>query len=87
MSQNLANDFKILRNSVSLETISDRDLALLFKDHNYDVVQSMLAIEEKYFNNVPYTIEKSKGHEVISQLRAIANERDEIFTKVQKRSS
>ena len=81
---NIVEDFRILRNQVPKETFNDSDLKKLFKEHKFDVVSTLMAIEEKIngkkdyrsFEKIP---EKSEHVKKIQELRMIADEKDAIL--------
>jgi hypothetical protein len=83
---NIAEDYMILRKQVSKENFSDNDLKLIFKDNKYDLVNTLLAIEERTTGLVEYRklekpVEKSDAVIKIEELRKIVNEKDEIYSK------
>jgi len=83
---NIAEDYMILRKQVSKENFSDNDLKLIFKDNKYDLVNTLLAIEERTTGLVEYRklekpVEKSEAVIKIEELRKIVNEKDEIYSK------
>jgi hypothetical protein len=87
---NIAEDFMILRNQVSKDNFSDNDLKLIFKANNFDLVNTLLAVEEKLTGRVDYRklekpVEKSEAVKKIEELRQIVNDKDEYYnTKVAK---
>jgi len=87
---NIAEDFMILRNQVSRDNFSDNDLKLIFKANNFDLVNTLLAVEEKITGRVDYRklekpVEKSEAVKKIEELRQIVNDKDEYYnTKVAK---
>ena len=87
---NIVEDFMILRNQVSKDNFSDHDLKLIFKANNFDLVNTLLAVEEKITGRVDYrklekTVEKSEAVKKIEELRQIVNDKDEYYnTKVAK---
>ncbi len=87
---NIAEDFMILRNQVSRDNFSDNDLKFIFKANNFDLVNTLLAVEEKITGRVDYRklekpVEKSEAVKKIEELRQIVNDKDEYYnTKVAK---
>jgi len=83
---NIAEDYLILRKQVSKDNFSDNDLKKIFKDNKYDLVNTLLAIEEQTSGLVEYRrlekpVEKSEAVIKIDELRKIVNEKDEIYSK------
>ena len=87
---NIAEDFMILRKQVSKENFSDNDLKLIFKQNKFDLINTLLAVEESLTGRVDYRklekpVEKSEAVKKIEELRQIVNEKDEIYSsKVSK---
>jgi len=69
-------DFKILRNQVGDE-YTDKELKILFQKNNYNIVSTLLEIE----NYVPEPKPEPKNEAIakIAELREIANEKDKII--------
>ena len=81
---NIAEDFMILRKQVSIDKFSNNDLKLLFKDNKFDIVNTLLAVEERTSGLVDYrrlekVVEKSEAVSKIEELRKIVNEKDAIY--------
>jgi hypothetical protein len=83
---NITEDFNILRKQVSLTLVDDTQLKIIFKHNKYDLVLSLLEIENTYFNNKTYILdkkpEKDIAHQKIEELRNIVNEKDKLMEKI-----
>jgi hypothetical protein len=81
---NIAEDFMILRKQVSNEYFSDNELKLIFKSNKFDLVNTLLAVEERVTGRVDYrllekSVEKSEAVLKIEELRQIVNDKDAIY--------
>ena len=81
---NIAEDFMILRKQVSNDKFTDNDLKIIFKDNKFDIVNTLLAVEERTSGLVDYrrlekVVEKSETVSKIEELRKIVNEKDGIY--------
>lgn len=84
-TQNLAEDFKLLRNQVSIEKYSDKELKEIFQKNNYDIVNSLLEIEKSISGREAYDVktrELTETEKKIKELREIANEKDLLMSKI-----
>ena len=84
-AQNLAEDFKLLRNQVSIDKYSDKELKEIFQKNNYDLVISLLEIEKSISGRQPYdlnTKELTETEKKIKELREIANQKDLLMSKI-----
>jgi hypothetical protein len=83
---NITEDYNILRKQVSHDIVDDDNLKNIFKNNKYDLILSLLEIENKYFNNKPYVVdakpEKNIEHKKIEELRYIVNEKDKVMEKI-----
>ena len=83
---NITEDYKILRKQVSFDIVDDENLKIIFKNNKYDLILSLLEIENKYFNNKPYVItskpETNIAQKKIEELRNIVNEKDKLMEKI-----
>ena len=78
---NIAEDFLILRKQVSKDHFSDNELKVLFKENKFDVVDTLMVIEERLTGRVDYRllethVERSEVETKIAELRMIANDKD-----------
>jgi hypothetical protein len=81
---NIIEDFRILRNQVPKETFTDSDLKTLFKENKFDIVNTLMVVEERINGNKDYRLletipEKSEHVKKIEELRIIADEKDAIL--------
>lgn len=84
-AQNLAEDFKLLRNQVSNTKYSDKELKEIFQKNNYDLVISLLEIEKSISGREPYdlnTKELTETEKKLKELREIANQKDLLMSKI-----
>lgn len=84
-AQNLAEDFKLLRNQVSITKYSDKELKEIFQKNNYDLVISLLEIEKSISGRQPYdlnTKELTETEKKLKELREIANQKDLLMSKI-----
>ena len=84
-AQNLAEDFKLLRNQVSISKYSDKELKEIFQKNNYDLVISLLEIEKSISGREPYdlnTKELTETEKKLKELREIANQKDLLMSKI-----
>lgn len=84
-AQNLAEDFKLLRNQVSITKYSDKELKEIFQKNNYDLVISLLEIEKSISGREPYdlnTKELTETEKKLKELREIANQKDLLMSKI-----
>ena len=84
-AQNLAEDFKLLRNQVSITKYSDKELKEIFQKNNYDLVISLLEIEKSISGRQPYdlnTKELTETEKKLKELREIANQKDLLLSKI-----
>lgn len=84
-AQNLAEDFKLLRNQVSISKYSDKELKEIFQKNNYDLVISLLEIEKSISGREPYdlnTKELTDTEKKLKELREIANQKDLLMSKI-----
>jgi hypothetical protein len=84
-SQNLAEDFKLLRNQVAVDKYTDQDLKTLFQKNNYDIVDSLLEIEKSISGREAYNLdtkELTETEKKIKELREIANQKDILMSKI-----
>ncbi len=84
-TQNLAEDFKLLRSQVSCDKFSDQDLKIIFQKHNYDIVDSLLDIEKNISGREAYNVNSKQLNETekkLKELRQIANEKDLLMSKI-----
>ena len=84
-TQNLAEDFKLLRNQVSIHKYTDQDLKTVFQKNNYDIVDSLLEIEKSISGREAYNLNTKELNETekkIKELREIANEKDILMSKI-----
>lgn len=83
---NIAEDYNILRSQVSQDTLDNVQLKLLFKENNYNIVDTLIEIERKYFNNNTYInnskIQKTEAQEKIEVLRNIVNSKDKMMENI-----
>lgn len=83
---NITEDYNILRKQVSSQIVDDEKLKIIFKNNKYDLITSLLEIENTYFNNKVYTLEKKPekdiAHQKIEELRNIVNEKDKLMEKI-----
>jgi hypothetical protein len=84
---NIIEDFLILRNQVPKESFTDSDLKTLFKENKFDVVNTLMVVEEKINGKKDYRLfekkpEKSEHVKKIEELRIIADEKDAILRKI-----
>ena len=78
---NIAEDFLILRKQVSKDHFSDNELKVLFKENKFDVVDTLMVIEERLTGRVDYRllethVERSEVERKIGELRMMANDKD-----------
>ncbi len=88
----IVEDFLILRKQVSKEHFSDNELKSIFKEHKFDVVASLLTVEERLSGRRDYrldenNVKKSEVEKKIEELRMIANEKDAIINSIKPRAS
>jgi len=81
---NIIEDFRILRNQVPKDTFTDSDLKTLFKENKFDIVNTLMAVEEKVNGKKDYRLfekksEKSEHIKKIEELRIIVDEKDAIL--------
>ena len=81
---NIVEDFRILRNQVPKDIVSDNDLKTLFKENKFDIVNTLMAVEERVNGKKDYRLfekkpEKSEHVKKIEELRIIADEKDAIL--------
>ena len=81
---NIIEDFRILRNQVPKDRYNDIDLKTLFKENKFDIVNTLMAIEEKVNGKKDYRLfekipEKSEHVKKIEELRIIVDEKDAIL--------
>jgi hypothetical protein len=81
---NIAEDFLILRKQVSKDHFSDNELKVLFKENKFDVVNTLMVVEERLTGRVDYRllethVERSEVEKKIAELRVIVNEKDAIL--------
>ena len=84
-TQNLAEDFKLLRNQVAVDKYSDQDLKTVFQKNNYDIVDSLLEIEKSISGREAYNLntkELTETEKKIKELREIANQKDILMSKI-----
>lgn len=84
-TQNLADDFKLLRNQVLKDKYSDAELKIIFQKNNYDLVNSLLEIEKSISGREAYDIntkELTETEKKIKELREIANQKDLLMSKI-----
>ena len=84
-TQNLAEDFKLLRNQVSIDKYGDKELKEIFQKNNYDLVNSLLEIEKSISGREAYdlnTKELTETEKKIKELREIANQKDLLMSKI-----
>jgi hypothetical protein len=84
-TQNLAEDFKLLRNQVSIDKYSDKELKEIFQKNNYDLVNSLLEIEKLISGRQAYdlnTKELTETEKKLKELREIANQKDLLMSKI-----
>lgn len=83
---NITEDYNILRKQVSSSMVDDEKLKLIYKNNKYDLILSLLEIENTYFNNKTYTLDtkpvKDISHQKIEELRNIVNEKDRLMEKI-----
>ena len=83
---NITEDFNILRKQVSSNMVDDEKLKIIFKNNKYDLILSLLEIENIFFNNKTYALdikpEKDLAHQKIEELRKIVNEKDKLMEKI-----
>ena len=72
---NIIEDFLILRNQVPKETFNDSDLKTLFKENKFDVVNTLMAVEEKINGKKDYRLfeKKPEKSEHVKKNRRITN--------------
>jgi len=83
--QNLAEDFKLLRNQVSNDKYNDAELKIIFQKNNYDLVNSLLEIEKSISGREAYDInpkQLTESEKKIKELREIANQKDLVMSKI-----
>ena len=78
---NIAEDFLILRKQVAKDHFSDNELKVIFKENKFDVVNTLMAVEERLTGRVDYRllethVERSEVEKKIAELRMIANDKD-----------
>jgi hypothetical protein len=78
---NIAEDFLILRKQVAKDHLSDNELKVIFKENKFDVVNTLMAVEERLTGRVDYRllethVERSEVEKKIAELRMIANDKD-----------
>lgn len=88
----IVEDFLILRKQVAKEHFSDNELKAIFKEHKFDVVASLLTVEERLSGRRDYrldenNVKKSEVEKKIEELRMIANEKDAIINSIKPRAS
>jgi hypothetical protein len=84
-NQNLAEDFKLLRNQVAVDKYTDQDLKTVFQKNNYDIVDSLLEIEKSISGREAYNLdtkELTETEKKIKELREIANQKDILMSKI-----
>lgn len=84
-NQNLAEDFKLLRNQVAVDKYTDQDLKTVFQKNNYDIVDSLLEIEKSISGREAYNLNTKELNETekkIKELREIANQKDILMSKI-----
>ena len=89
---NIVEDFLILRKQVDKERFSDNELKTIFKENKYDVIASLLVVEERLSGRRDYrlsedSVEKSEVEKKIEELRMIANEKDAIINSIKPRAA
>ena len=84
-TQNLAEDFKLLRSQVSNDKFSDENLKIVFQKNKYDIVDSLLDIEKSLSGREAYNLHSKELNETekkLKELREIANEKDILMSKI-----
>lgn len=81
---NIIEDFRILRNQVPKDSFTDGDLKTLFKENKFDIVNTLMVVEERLNGKKDYRLfekkpEKSEHVKKIEELRIIADEKDAIL--------
>ena len=81
---NIAEDFLILRKQVAKDHLSDNELKVLFKENKFDVVNTLMAVEERLTGRVDYRllekhVERSEVEKKIAELRMITNDKDAVI--------
>ena len=88
---NIAEDYNILRSQVSPDTLDNNGLKILFKENNYNIVDTLVEIEKKYFNNKTYLNDnknkKTEAQEKIEVLRNIVNSKDKMMENIKLNAS
>ncbi len=84
---NIVEDFRILRNQVPKDTFNDSDLKTLFKENKFDIVNTLMAVEESTNGKKDYRLlekkpEKSEHIKKIEELRIIADAKDAILREM-----
>ncbi len=51
---NIVEDFLILRKQVPQEQLNDKELKQLFKQSNFDIIATLLQVEEKFNGKKDY---------------------------------
>lgn len=85
---NIVEDFLLLRKQVDVALVDDARLKRMFKDNNYDMVNTILQVEKECFNHTSYLEQlpkksKTEAQEKIDELRVIVQEKDAIMEKIQ----
>lgn len=85
---NIVEDFLILRKQVPQEQLNDKELKLLFKESNFDIVATLLRVEEKFNGKRDYRtseikLEKPENIQKIEELRGYVVEKNAVLHKLQ----
>lgn len=86
---NIVEDFMILRKQVPAEQLTDKELKQLFKENKFDIVASLLKVEEQFngkkdYRSLDIIPNKSENIKKIEELRGYAIEKNEILQQKQK---
>ncbi len=85
---NIVEDFLILRKQVPQEQLNDKELKLLFKESNFDIVETLLRVEEKFNGKRDYRTSEIKSKkpeniQKIEELRGYVIEKNAVLHKLQ----
>jgi len=85
---NIVEDFLILRKQVPQEQLNDKELKLLFKANNFDIVATLIRVEETFNGKSDYRtldskVEKTENIQKIEELRGYVVEKNAILNKMQ----
>jgi hypothetical protein len=89
---NIVEDFMILRKQVPADQLADKELKQLFKENKFDIVASLLKVEEKFngkkdYRSLDIVPDKSENVKKIEELRGYTIEKNAILQQKQKNTT